>query len=30
MTRLQRELDGILSDLLPSTQLDDVNEAIKA
>jgi hypothetical protein len=27
--RLQRELDGILSDLLPSTQLEEVDNAIK-
>ena len=28
-SRLQRELDGILSDLLPSMQLGDVDDAIK-
>ena len=27
--RLQRELDGVLSDLLPSTQLGEVDDAIK-
>jgi hypothetical protein len=30
MTHLQSELDGILFDLLPSTQLKDVDDAIKA